>query len=219
MNALEHHRSPMPIFQLRPRPSIVLFQLLGLLTLVESLGACNTTVECLGNCEGAQGGGGDVPGAGGDAQGGGTNECVVKVPCAIKCAPGFEQATDDQGCPLCSCIAKTCTSGGKTYAVGDTFKAPDGCNTCECRNDGSVLCTTLGCAPQFLWYATCGTPACSPSEAQKPDEPVCTTEKVGDECDQNGPALRCYYDIPEQCYPEILCTDKDPVDPVAGCPI
>jgi len=37
-----------------------------------------------------------------------------------------------------------CTVGGVTYAVGDSFASD--CNTCFCRADGDVVCTTKACA-------------------------------------------------------------------------
>jgi len=33
-----------------------------------------------------------------------------------------------------------------TYAVGDTFKSPDGCNDCSCSPQG-IMCTLRACAP------------------------------------------------------------------------
>ncbi|MEZ4392492.1 MAG: hypothetical protein R3A48_15495 [Polyangiales bacterium] len=35
--------------------------------------------------------------------------------------------------------------GGWTCALGQTCRAPDGCNTCRCDASGLLLCTTLGC--------------------------------------------------------------------------
>lgn len=39
----------------------------------------------------------------------------------------------------------TCTYDDLTYALGDTFPATDGCNTCTCEDDGAVYCTEIGC--------------------------------------------------------------------------
>ena len=39
----------------------------------------------------------------------------------------------------------TCDYGGATYAVGDSFDASDGCNSCSCSEDG-VACTDMDCA-------------------------------------------------------------------------
>jgi hypothetical protein len=40
----------------------------------------------------------------------------------------------------------TCLYNGFYYPVGNTIKAVDGCNTCNCAPDGSVACTEMGCA-------------------------------------------------------------------------
>ena len=40
----------------------------------------------------------------------------------------------------------TCLYNGSYYPVGNTIKAVDGCNTCNCAPDGSVSCTEMGCA-------------------------------------------------------------------------
>ena len=49
------------------------------------------------------------------------------------------------------CEAKGCDYGGKHYNPGDGFPSTDGCNSCGCQQDGSVVCTTRACAAQ-----TCG---------------------------------------------------------------
>ncbi len=38
-----------------------------------------------------------------------------------------------------------CSFGEETYDVGESFPAGDGCNTCECMEDGSVGCTLMAC--------------------------------------------------------------------------
>lgn len=38
-----------------------------------------------------------------------------------------------------------CTWEGKTYPIGATFKDADGCNSCECQEDGTVGCTLMAC--------------------------------------------------------------------------
>lgn len=40
---------------------------------------------------------------------------------------------------------KRCAVGDTTYAVGDHFPSPDGCNTCTCESDGTSACTAMGC--------------------------------------------------------------------------
>lgn len=39
----------------------------------------------------------------------------------------------------------TCEHDGARHRAGESFEAGDGCNTCSCRADGSVLCTRLAC--------------------------------------------------------------------------
>ena len=54
-------------------------------------------------------------------------------------------------CSDCDCsVDETCIYDGKEYALGETFDAVDGCNTCECKIDpeGStarVACTEEPC--------------------------------------------------------------------------
>src|SRR5512142_559383 len=38
-----------------------------------------------------------------------------------------------------------CWSNGKSYAEGESFPSPDGCNTCQCRSVGEVACTLMAC--------------------------------------------------------------------------
>ncbi len=47
-----------------------------------------------------------------------------------------------------------CTVDGTSYAVGESFDAADGCNTCTCSGDGQVACTERACVP-----LDAGTPA------------------------------------------------------------
>lgn len=41
--------------------------------------------------------------------------------------------------------AVACEVGGEYYAVGDSFPAGDGCNTCGCDESGEVFCTLIDC--------------------------------------------------------------------------
>lgn len=41
----------------------------------------------------------------------------------------------------------TCSYGGETYEEGENFPAGDGCNSCQCMEDGSIGCTEMGCGP------------------------------------------------------------------------
>lgn len=47
------------------------------------------------------------------------------------------------GCPPID----QCNYEGKTYRVGETFPATDGCNSCSCTEGGSVACTLIACLP------------------------------------------------------------------------
>ncbi|HOD25399.1 MAG TPA: hypothetical protein PKK83_24090, partial [Polyangiaceae bacterium] len=40
---------------------------------------------------------------------------------------------------------RVCEYDGKSYKVGDSFPAADGCNSCACNEDGSVVCTLVDC--------------------------------------------------------------------------
>jgi hypothetical protein len=40
---------------------------------------------------------------------------------------------------------QTCSYAGKTYPVGASFPSTDGCNRCDCDQDGKVFCTVIGC--------------------------------------------------------------------------
>lgn len=44
-----------------------------------------------------------------------------------------------------------CAVGHELFAPGDTFPAPDGCNTCSCSEDGSVGCTEMACEDGCIW--------------------------------------------------------------------
>jgi|GEM_PF-1726199 len=51
------------------------------------------------------------------------------------------------GCSGSVSNASGCDYEGKGYAVGDTFPAGDGCNSCSCGERGVVQCTLVGCEP------------------------------------------------------------------------
>ncbi len=38
-----------------------------------------------------------------------------------------------------------CTSDTGSYYVGETWTCPDGCNTCSCEADGSIVSTEIAC--------------------------------------------------------------------------
>lgn len=41
----------------------------------------------------------------------------------------------------------TCELNDKKYTVGESFKSADGCNTCSCQEDLSIICTEMACTP------------------------------------------------------------------------
>src|SRR5947207_12065356 len=47
-----------------------------------------------------------------------------------------------KGAPKC-----TCEYYGTGYLAGDSFPDADGCNTCSCQKDRSIVCTEKACAP------------------------------------------------------------------------
>jgi hypothetical protein len=78
-------------------------------------------------------------------------------------------------CTLKACVdagaAGGCSYGGKRYAVGDSFPATDGCNTCSCGANGSVGCTKKACPapdPKGCVKGGCSGQVCA-------DEPLVST--------------------------------------------
>lgn len=53
------------------------------------------------------------------------------------------------------------------YREGETFAAPDGCNTCTCGRDGQIACTEMACVDD---------PKCTSSSECAEDE-ICSTER------------------------------------------
>src|SRR6266478_6160345 len=43
--------------------------------------------------------------------------------------------------------AASCSYGGKSYSVGQSFPSTDGCNSCSCSAGGAVACTERACLP------------------------------------------------------------------------
>lgn len=158
----------------------------------------------------------------------GQDPCADK-PCGAECNPCAPEACMNPVAHWCDsshecvttvpeCAAPAgCTVDGTTYADGDTFPAPDRCNTCYCH-DGQAVCTLMMCSG--TWYYTCGDPACH-GWAPDPSIPLCTTEKAGDGCMVLG--SEC--DPQSYCNERLVCATSDPtlvtMDGVARrmCPI
>ncbi len=41
--------------------------------------------------------------------------------------------------------APICVLNDQSYQLGQSFLAADGCNTCSCQADGSIVCTQMSC--------------------------------------------------------------------------
>jgi hypothetical protein len=83
---------------------------------------------------------------------------------------------------------QTCSIDDATqYAIGETFKTPDGCNDCTCTKDGA-MCTLRACAP-----------ACTEEAKQCPD---------GSYVSRTGPKCEFVCPPPTACTTEAkLCPD------------
>jgi Pacifastin inhibitor (LCMII) len=49
-------------------------------------------------------------------------------------------------------VSGGCTYAGTRYDDGETFPDKDGCNQCQCAEDGQIACTTRACAPEGCTY-------------------------------------------------------------------
>ena len=47
--------------------------------------------------------------------------------------------------PPTAAPSNTCEINGQQYAIGENFKATDGCNSCSCSADLSIACTEMAC--------------------------------------------------------------------------
>ena len=43
-------------------------------------------------------------------------------------------------------LITACSYGGQDYSSGSSFPSVDGCNSCGCQSDGTVVCTERACA-------------------------------------------------------------------------
>lgn len=92
----------------------------------------------------------------------------------------------------------TCEYDGKTYAVGDSFPAGDGCNSCACTEDGEAACTLIGCGPNEP--GTCeydgktyrvgdsfpSSDGCNDCSCDGDDQVGCTERACAPRCEYNG---------------------------------
>lgn len=82
-----------------------------------------------------------------------------------------------------------CDYNGKTYAVGATYPASDGCNTCTCGDSGATGCTTMACVcdPATEWNKNyVGSPSnCPVIDFVCPDNTTMFANECGCGCQQD----------------------------------
>lgn len=111
----------------------------------------------------------------------------------------------------------TCHQNGESWDAGETFLAPDGCNSCACGEDGNITCTKTACfggciapdgserQPGETFTIDCNTCVCDPGTLTVScDTKMCTP------CDQAPP--------PDSCPPPMdpLCSTVWSCDPTTG---
>ena len=85
-----------------------------------------------------------------------------------------------------------CTSGSATYRPGESFPDDDGCNTCTCRSDGTIGCTSRACGALSCTFHG----VTYPIGTAFPDQDgcnLCTCEVSGVTCTQIGCNSGCNY--------------------------
>lgn len=118
------------------------------------------------------------------------------------------------------------------YAVGASFKSPDGCNDCTCTAQG-IACTKRACEPKACpeiavqcpdgSYAGLGGPKCEPQCAPKPCPalaqmcPDGSTAQSGPNCEQICPGVACAQDA-KQCPDGSYVSRTGPNCEFAPCP-
>jgi hypothetical protein len=78
----------------------------------------------------------------------------------------------------------------------------------------SAITALVGCSqPPLRWYTNCGgcgAPSMAPDAGWGPG--TCTTQQVGDDCEDAGATCSTTAD---PCVPVLICTDHDPA---SSCP-
>lgn len=111
--------------------------------------------------------------------GGGGDAAGVDVTADVTADAGVDAPRDALPPPGCDCPTGRCP-------VGQSWRAPDGCNTCTCMVDGRVACTLIGCIPPDAGptVRSCGRNAdCGPSEVCEYERGCATTRG---RCVSNG---------------------------------
>lgn len=82
-------------------------------------------------------------------------DCGKGMICQMVCQPWCKMAPPaDPACCEGTCVPapdEVCVYGKQTYAVGESFPADDGCNTCSCTSGGLVACTDMACPGGCLY--------------------------------------------------------------------
>jgi hypothetical protein len=60
--------------------------------------------------------------------------------------PTPEPTIITEAIPTSPPVATVCQLNDKQYALGESFAAADGCNTCTCQTDLTITCTEMDCA-------------------------------------------------------------------------
>lgn len=142
------------------------------------------------------------------------DECTVCDPSDPNCAsPGMSMLCNAEG--LCVAEAPNllgCDGDPDACTPGETFDAPDGCNTCTCTASGKksdALCTLMACLYDPCLDKACGD-TCSVCD---PTDPNCIAPAVLTVCNAVG---QCVSDPPAElgCDPVVQCTGAfDPIFP------
>jgi hypothetical protein len=160
------------------------------------------------------------------------------IECPDECTPGTTFPADD-GCNTCSCPDSGLKSEAGCTAMGCPEYDPcegkscgDTCSLCdpadkECIETGVVKVCNAGSAcvtdngmidcdggSKTNWYLSCGDPVCS-GHTDKPGMKLCTDEKAGDPCSDEG--SEC--DPIDDCNAVLVCTTSDPKTAPGGCPM
>ena len=70
---------------------------------------------------------------------------VVALVWLVGCASEPVCGVDNEDVPLPVCTYELPKDQAIEYCPGDEWGSIDGCNSCACDSDGSILCTSITC--------------------------------------------------------------------------
>lgn len=76
------------------------------------------------------------------------------------------------------------------------------------------IVSLVSCAPEPVWYATCGDPICQGYTGPFDGVDPCTSEAIGGACDE----LDAQCDPQDACNARLVCATEDPTQSAGGCP-